>query len=576
MCDVITLDIIQPLYLVIVAMVIFTLGGVLCAGLVTRAGLSHWECSEDVFSCGEPDEASRKASIARLPAFTPSMRPPTPEEARLMHLSRCHRVLPQDNDTGGFFVAVLHLLPTETPTSAEFLAHPQPEEGGSGKRRKGSGGGKEVSAEASMEIMRNLGYNPKHTTLKAGSSSSGNSKDGAAPERPAKKTPVTTASGVAGETASGHSGEGGDAAPQEDAVDRPVRYQLLDADESGAVVAALQLDPAIVADHVANSVSAQSRHHLVSTTVVPAPAAESEEPADAEETSGPGIFGTKATGWVKKVASTAGKRKVGPTTRYCLVSQNVRAALDSWAGNTPVFLRQAGVAVADLVPTGTGNNHYRALPDAAQVLASSTLKECALPLAPADFKLVLKLALQEAEDGGHDADITGVFEQLAVLTAPDFDPEGASLEGLSAEAAELQVALATGLSADALQALGDAYRQYASSSGLRHWYLTCRDSASQAAETAAPAGVTAGASTGGGAEKRRLSKAERKKLKVQQPSAASAGPVAAAVRSNLARGGDSRSGVSDRGPEVLLLAVEGAAVRLRSATDLCRSYLESL
>lgn len=37
----------------------------------------------------------------------PSCFPPTPEEAEKFHLERCMRCLPQDNDTGGFFVALL-------------------------------------------------------------------------------------------------------------------------------------------------------------------------------------------------------------------------------------------------------------------------------------------------------------------------------------------------------------------------------------------------------------------------------------------------------------------------------------
>lgn len=35
------------------------------------------------------------------------MWPPTAEEAEWMHLERCWRLMPQDQDTGAFFVAVL-------------------------------------------------------------------------------------------------------------------------------------------------------------------------------------------------------------------------------------------------------------------------------------------------------------------------------------------------------------------------------------------------------------------------------------------------------------------------------------
>ncbi len=36
-----------------------------------------------------------------------SMWPPTKAEAEWMHLDRCWRLRPQDQDTGGFFVTVL-------------------------------------------------------------------------------------------------------------------------------------------------------------------------------------------------------------------------------------------------------------------------------------------------------------------------------------------------------------------------------------------------------------------------------------------------------------------------------------
>lgn len=42
--------------------------------------------------------------------FKPSMFPPTPEEAKQMHLDRTFRILPHLQDTGGFFVAVLRKI----------------------------------------------------------------------------------------------------------------------------------------------------------------------------------------------------------------------------------------------------------------------------------------------------------------------------------------------------------------------------------------------------------------------------------------------------------------------------------
>jgi hypothetical protein len=532
-----------------------------------------------VFSCGEPDEASRKASIARLPAFTRSMRPPAPEEARLMQLQRCHRVLPQDNDTGGFFVAVLHLLPDHSPTPSEYQACAVDESTGEGKKKKH--GGQEVSAEASMEIMRNLGYNPKHTTIKGTASASGNT--GAV----SKKTPVVTATGPAKPDAPAAPAPN---PPKGDAAEGPVEYRLLGAVESRAVCEELQLDPAWVA--AADSSTTSPRYHLVSTVAVPTAASResAEEGEEVQEDSYAGIFGSKATGWVRQApaaASTGSGKKCGPTTRYCLVSENVRAALSTWASGTPVFLRQAGVAVADLVDGGTtesiANGHYRVLPDAATVLAACVRKELVVNLGPADFKFVLKLALQYARSDEQDADISALLEQAAALTAADFDPDSASLEELSEEAAELQVALAGGLSAEGLQRLGDAYREQVAvvaTDSVKHVYVACEAAVAMEAEGQAGSGEAA-TGAGAGGEKRRLSKAERKKLKAAPHATSSSASSAAAGKVKGAQevpDSDRSSGgaVGGRRPEVLLLEVGDGAVKLSSASDLCRSYLDAL
>jgi hypothetical protein len=264
--------------------------------LITRPGLSHWECSEDVFTCGEPDESSRKASVARLPKLVRSMRPPSAAEVPLMHLHRCHRVLPQDNNTGGFFVAVLELLPEGAPSdsaSAAYLASTAEAEGKAGKKSKSE----EVSAEASMEIMRNLGYNPKHTTQK------GNT---AAPAPAVKKTPAVTAATLA-DPADTHievaDGDETTAAMKEDGVDVPVIYHALSEEEFGAVRSTLHLDPStVVHQQAGGSKQTSAQNYLMKfTVVIPASKDASAEKIEAKPDNFAGIFGSKATGWVKKV-----------------------------------------------------------------------------------------------------------------------------------------------------------------------------------------------------------------------------------------------------------------------------------
>jgi hypothetical protein len=62
--------------------------------MVGLAGLKEYSSFEDV-----PCNLRKRIRVSCFP--------PTPEEASKFHLERCMRVLPQDMDTGGFFVALL-------------------------------------------------------------------------------------------------------------------------------------------------------------------------------------------------------------------------------------------------------------------------------------------------------------------------------------------------------------------------------------------------------------------------------------------------------------------------------------
>lgn len=122
--------------------------------LRSRAGLSHWRCDTEVFVSGESDETVRRESLSRLPEFVPSMFPPTEDDAKRLHLERCHRILPQDNDTGGFFVAVLELQDCSNLSSSDL------EYFHSKKLKLKSQNGQESSITVS-NVMKELGYNPK-------------------------------------------------------------------------------------------------------------------------------------------------------------------------------------------------------------------------------------------------------------------------------------------------------------------------------------------------------------------------------------------------------------------------------
>eukprot|EP00127_Corallochytrium_limacisporum_P006782 Clim_evm52s235 gene=Clim_evmTU52s235 len=76
-------------------------------GLIRRKGISSWKVMDkegNVYS-NRDEVPVEKLYITR--PLSDTMWAPSLEEAREMHLDRSMRVLPQDNNTGGFFVAVL-------------------------------------------------------------------------------------------------------------------------------------------------------------------------------------------------------------------------------------------------------------------------------------------------------------------------------------------------------------------------------------------------------------------------------------------------------------------------------------
>lgn len=106
-------------------------------GMRYRPGVSTWKVAEHTFK--GKDDASRfdsdsdsesdddvtlrwyddyeLASAAGMPATEPSMWPPSQEDAKSMHLERCARLLPHDQDTGGFFIALLRKRATKGDTA---------------------------------------------------------------------------------------------------------------------------------------------------------------------------------------------------------------------------------------------------------------------------------------------------------------------------------------------------------------------------------------------------------------------------------------------------------------------------
>lgn len=142
-------------------------------GMKYRPGVRTWRCDEDVLLAGEKDGPERQESVARLPPVLPSMSPQVPEASPLadcMCLERCMRIVPQDMNTGGFFVAVLELH--SGPPPAEYvMSRQEPPEGGASKKRPltsmcagASGDDEDEHRRRSLKTFHELGYNPKVAT----------------------------------------------------------------------------------------------------------------------------------------------------------------------------------------------------------------------------------------------------------------------------------------------------------------------------------------------------------------------------------------------------------------------------
>lgn len=67
-------------------------------------GLSHWTpCTRDMMSYTKMEEVPDRWKTT----LRPQMFPPSPEDAPKYKLEKCVRVLPHQQDTGGFFIALL-------------------------------------------------------------------------------------------------------------------------------------------------------------------------------------------------------------------------------------------------------------------------------------------------------------------------------------------------------------------------------------------------------------------------------------------------------------------------------------
>lgn len=77
-------------------------------GLHSRAGLSSWSAHPETFLVGESEAEQRQTAKRMIHSLPESLHPPEAQSPlALEQLPRCLRIFPQDQNTGGFFIAVL-------------------------------------------------------------------------------------------------------------------------------------------------------------------------------------------------------------------------------------------------------------------------------------------------------------------------------------------------------------------------------------------------------------------------------------------------------------------------------------
>jgi 16S rRNA C967 or C1407 C5-methylase (RsmB/RsmF family) len=302
----------------------------LLPGLVSRPGLTTWQVTKDIFCVGEPDESARRETLSKLVPLVPSMYPPSRElDGTLFdefHLEYCHRILPQDQDMGGFFVAVLELCHESSLTTAQAFHV--------------------VSEQESMATMKRLGYNPASLTHAPSKSVS-------------KRTERISKTSKSMSDVSGSIDEGCEV------NEKPVEYQSFED--------AQRLCLAVGNDTIHLMQSNARKYTLPNKTPL-------NSGAETNENGGQGspritssatgrksgdrsntIFGSKSDGWIKKGSSSENDAPEEQTTvasddecdgtvgYISMLSASAADALRLWA-NLPGLVRQAGVEIGKYYP----------------------------------------------------------------------------------------------------------------------------------------------------------------------------------------------------------------------------------
>jgi 16S rRNA C967 or C1407 C5-methylase (RsmB/RsmF family) len=293
----------------------------LLPGLVSRPGLSTWLCNKDIFTIGEPDEESRLESLSRLPPLVDSMYPPSSEEALEMNLQLCHRLYPHDQNTGGFFVAVLELSKDNIKDISINI---------------------NSSEYNSLKAMHSLGYNPKKSL---------SNKE----EKDSKKIKLSTSAWESDQ----HTGKLSFPmfGKKHDGIAQSQLYSSIDTIDKSIIFENLNFKPKEIKQGLVDEFANKNYLYLVSSKVIKEVSVkknldDEETPEERmkkrikQQAQGNGIFGSKSTGW-KKLVDTDDNNEIEDKFNINLVSSEVNNALLNWANNG-LLVKQAGINIANM------------------------------------------------------------------------------------------------------------------------------------------------------------------------------------------------------------------------------------
>lgn len=398
----------------------------LLPGLKKRPGISDWECNDDIFTVGEADDAARLASKSRLMPFVASMYPPSPEVAAQLHLDRCIRILPHDQDTGGFFVAVLEMVgagevpvPIVLPAviSCEAIPVTDIEDAVKGdhpsKKKIASG----ISEARTLQTFKSLGFNAK-SRRKEKLKKSADKEEGIVKAK-LDSSPCTLYTSL-------------------DLSFNSCR-DILHFDESNLSDG---LAGVTEGDSTSTSAAQSASCSLIIATSFTVPevtekAVAGEEMLTAEEEErlklkklqqksrdSNGIFGSRSTGWLKVQAADEDEEDNKPYKKVQMVSKRVEHALRTWARSDMVI--EAGVTVCHHQES---SKVWKLEPDGARALLPHIKADRVVFLSAADFAFFLRqgieqnrsnniLIFQDGEGGDRDnEDDDGVTIGVEVETA---------------------------------------------------------------------------------------------------------------------------------------------------------------